>query len=136
MKRLILSLLFPSCLLAEGISGIGDSEMAPQSLTKELSFSVISKDPTHTLHWKLAQGSSTVTAGEEVLPGEKYAYYWDPEKKVFWFATLRSISRMGLSGWTPERTVLKDNKIRTIQGFESDEELPAAFRENIRTILK
>jgi len=72
-----------------------------------------------------------MTAGEAVLPGEKYAYYWDPEQRIFWFATVRSIFRGDFSDWAATRSVTRSTK-----GLESYEDLPPAFRDNVRKVLE
>jgi hypothetical protein len=123
--------------IAQEISGVGSSEMQPQELTDGLFFSVISKSPSNTLHWKLTKGSGSAMAGEVALPGEKYTYYFDQEKKIFWFATVRAISSMNVSGWTSTQISSKGGGIRgSTEGFESYDDLPPTFRDNIRRILK
>ena len=118
------------------ISGVGSSEMQPQQLFDGLFFSVISKSPSNTLHWKLTKGSGSAMAGEAALPGEKYAYYFDKEKKMFWFATARTISSMDVSGWTSTQILSRGGGFRgSTEGFESYDDLPPTFRDNIRRIL-
>jgi len=135
---LILSLVLPYCAYAQEISGIGSSPMQPQRLTDELSFSVISQPPANTLHWKITRdkkisekGADSSTSGEAVLPGEKYTYFWDQENKIFWFSTVRALLRMDISDWASTKSVTRSTK-----GFESYEDLPSVFRDNVRKILE
>ena len=135
---LILFLIFPYCVYSQEISGIGSSPMQAQRLTDELSLSVISQPSTNTLHWKIVRdkkisekGADSTTAGEAVLPGEKYTYYWDKEKRIFWFSTVRALLRMDVSDWASTKSVARPTK-----GFESYEDLPSAFRDNVRKILE
>jgi hypothetical protein len=122
--------------LSEEISGVGSSEMQPQELADGLFFSVISKRPSNTLHWKLTKGTSSTMAGQGALAGEKYAYHWDREKKIFRFATARNIDWMDVSEWTFATLQSKHSGIKSIEGFESDADLPPKFRDSIRLILK
>jgi hypothetical protein len=135
---LILSLFLPCSIYAQEISGIGSSSMQPQVLTAELSFSVISQPPANTLHWKitrskknLTQGPDSTTAGDAVLPGEKYAYYWDKDTRIFWFATIRAILKMDVSHWDSTTSVSRSTSM-----YDSYEDLPLVFRANVDRIAK
>jgi hypothetical protein len=125
-------------MYAQEISGIGSSPMQPQELTDELSFSVISQSPANTLHWKITrnekiitQGPDSTTAGEAVLPGEKYAYYWDKDTGMFWFATVRAILKMDVSHWGSTTSMTRSTNM-----YESYDDLPHVFRANVDRILK
>ena len=135
---LILSLFLPCSIYAQEISGMGSSSMPPQVLTDELSFSVISQPPANTLHWKitrstknLTQGPDSRTAGEAVLPGEKYVYYWDKDTQMFWFATIRAILKMDVSHWGSTTSVSRSTNM-----YESYDDFPLVFRANIDRILR
>lgn len=135
---LILTLFFAAPAMAQEISGVGSSPMHARKLTETLSFAVIEKPPANTLHWQITRdksrsdsGVDQSTAGESSLPGESYAYYWDKKKSVFWFATVRTVTRMDLSA-----PVTTNSEITTIQGFEHIEGLPAAFREDVKKMLR
>ena len=138
MKSLALILfLFVTCnSYAQEISGIGAAPMQPQELTDELSFSVISQAPANTLHWKItrnkkiiSQGPDSKTAGDEVLPGERYAFYWDKDTRVFWFATIRAILKIDLSHWGSTTSVSRSTNM-----YESYKDLPLVFRANVDRI--
>jgi hypothetical protein len=135
---LILSLFFSCHLYAQDIVGVGSTLIGLKKLTDNLSFSIISVPPTNTLHWKITRnkgitntGLDYITAGDMVLPGEQYAYYWDKEKKIFWFATVRTLLHMDVSDWTAVKSVTRSTK-----GFYSYHDLPPIFRNNVAAILK
>lgn len=134
---LILTLLLAASAIAQEISGVASFPMQPRKLTEILSFAVIEQQPENTLHWQItrdkansSEGVDTITAGEGALSGESYAYYWDKEKSIFWFATVQTVTKMDLSDPASTKSV-----ITSMPGFENIEGIPAAFQEDVKKIL-
>jgi len=105
-----------------------------------VTFSVVALPPDNSLYWRIVRDRMgekfdpdrrTITSGEAVKAGERYAYYWDSAHSILWFATRRSLMKLDLTDWKSTHCLY-----RGIAGYEGFEDLPDKFRREIPKVLE
>lgn len=107
MKRLIAGLILfvTHCspllgqeLLVVGVNPFTRYELAP-GIT--LAFTLTAKPDVTDMSWTLtvkSRDSSTTAYGQPIPAGQYFAYYWDNEKKTFWFSCDKRLQKDVLLG--------------------------------------
>jgi hypothetical protein len=133
-------LIASASALAEDFCGVGSTPLSARAIGDNVTFSVVALPPDNSLYWrmvrdrsgeKLDPDKSTLTAGEAVKAGERYAYYWDSAHSILWFATRRSLMKLDLTDWKSTKSLS-----RGTAGYESFEDLPDQFRREIPKVLE
>ena len=145
MISLFRSLLFLAVLTschqrATDFGGMATGPVEGIPLSQKLTFSIRpdpkSKDLLGVVERTDGQtGLQSLTTGESARPGEKFAYYWDADTEILWFATKRMVKKIQLKDLlaTPSSTKSYTRPIPTADEFD---DIPAVMRTYILEISK
>jgi hypothetical protein len=132
-----LILTLTSCIAADR-TGSGANPFGIVQLNESFSLSFFTKESDDSLFWRLSwkpneSSSSSVSSGSGVPSQAPFVYFWDDDRKIFWFAAGQILHKYDLSsamtGSTTSRTSM-------ITDYKAEKDFPAQMVPMVESLLQ
>jgi len=138
MRTLICLILTLTSCIAADISGSGINPFGTVQLDDTFSLSFFTKESDEALFWRLSwkpsdRSSSSVSSGSGVPSKASFVYFWDDDRKIFWFTAGQYLHKYDLSsamtGSTTSRTSM-------ITDYKAEKDFPAQMVPMVESLLQ
>jgi hypothetical protein len=128
MRYFIILFLIAGTCFATDKHGSGTNPFGSRALDDKFSLSFFTKDSDDALYYRISwkpseTSSSSISSGSGVAPENKFIYFWDDARKVFWFASGDVLQKYDLSNAMDGSTSSRTTNLASYQheeGFPTD----------------
>lgn len=138
MRFFFIFLLTAAAAIAGDKHGSGNNPFGLIALDDTISLSFFTKPADENLYFRLSwkeseTSSSSLSPGSGVFPKERYAYFWDDSRKIFWFADERFLQKYDMS---KAKEGSPSSRTSTIGDYKSDKDFPAEMIPLVESLIQ
>ena len=138
MRFFLIILLTATAATAGNKLGSGNNPFGLNSLDDTIALSFFTKPADENLYFRLSwkeseTSSSSLSSGSGVSPNERYAYFWDDARKIFWFADERFLQKYDMSKAKEGSTTSRKSMIGD---FKADKDFPPEMIPLIESLIQ